>query len=66
MRKERLTKGHVSVPRITKAASDLKEVVVIGVDKKGEFYAASSSGDVDVVLGLMEQLRRRLLDGTYE
>jgi hypothetical protein len=64
--KERITGGRVAPTRVAKAATGLKEIVVIGLDRKGEFYAASSSGDVDKVLCLMEMLRRRLLDGTYE
>lgn len=62
---EKVTTGRVAVPKVAKSAEGLKEIVVIGVDKQGEFYAASSTGDVDKVLCLMEGLRRRLLDGTY-
>lgn len=41
--------------------SDLKEVMVIGTDKEGNFYFASSFGDGGNVLWLLERTRIEIM-----
>lgn len=49
-----ITKGDVPVAKVLEGVAHLKCVVVVGVDAKGDFYAASSSGDITKVLWLKE------------
>lgn len=44
------------------AGGQLEGVVVVGFDKDGQFYAASSYADGGTVLWLLEVLRKRLLE----
>lgn len=58
----------IPVERILAKASDaeLKTVVVIGWDKDGEPYFASSVADGPEVLWLLELTKRRLFEVTSE
>lgn len=50
--------------RVLQKAIDaaVQEVVVIGYDKDGEFYFASSKADGGDVLWLLEQAKKRLME----
>ena len=47
---------------LSAAAEKLEGVVLLGYDKDGEEYFASSYADGGVVLWLMERLKKRLLE----
>ena len=47
---------------LEKAARDCEIAVVIGWDKEGQFYFASSVADGGEVLWLIEQAKKRLLE----
>ena len=58
-----ITKLDLPPDRILEAAQDqLDTVVIMGWDKSGEFYFASSIADGGDVLWLMEQAKKRLLN----
>lgn len=47
---------------LTKALDRLEQVVVIGFDKEGDFYFASSKADGGSVLWLLEKAKKMLLE----
>lgn len=57
-----MTKLDLPVNRILESAieADMVEVVVLGYDKDGGYYFASSKGDGPSVLWLLEYSKRRL------
>ncbi len=59
-----ITRLDIPVPRILKAARQAKltDAVVIGFDRDGEFYFASSKADGGAVLWLMELAKKKLLE----
>lgn len=58
------TVGHVDPMRICEAAQErgFEEIILIGVDKDGEPYLATSSGDAAKVLWYLENAKRVWLD----
>lgn len=58
-----LTKGPVPVQSVLAAAKDCQDVLVLGIDDKGEFYAAASMGNSDVALRLAATFQHKLLNG---
>ena len=63
-----ITRLDLPVERVAQAADEanLESCVVIGYDKDGDFYFASSIADGPNVLWLLEQARLRLLAVEYE
>ena len=59
------TKMPIPVERVLDGARDLQEVLVIGWDKDGELYGASSTGEVGELLELIERFKFKLLHGDY-
>ena len=59
-----VTSLDVPVERILSAAAeaDLETAIVIGLDKDGAFYFASSEGDGAAVLWWIEIAKKRLLE----
>lgn len=59
-----VTKLDIPAERVTKAAAeaDLEHAVVIGWKNDGEFYFASSYGDLAHTLWLLEQAKRSLFE----
>lgn len=59
---------HVPADVVLNAAlkSDLKEVLIIGVDKAGAPHFASSSASKPLMLWWLEQARQRLLSDEVE
>lgn len=58
-----VTKLDLPPDRILETAiGKLNGVVLIGFDKEGELYAASSYADGGTVMWLLEMCKRRLLD----
>lgn len=53
------------VDRIASAAdkAGLKLCIIVGVDKHGDLYFASSEGDVGMVLWQLERAKKRLMEG---
>lgn len=47
---------------LEEAMGELEQVVVMGYDKAGNEYFASSAADGGTVMWLMERVKRRLLD----
>ena len=47
------------------AASHAQDVLVIGYDEFGHFFASSSTGDTKELLYLVEQFRAHVMDGRY-
>lgn len=41
---------------------DLSEIIVIGIDKEGDFYIATSEADGGNVLWWIEMAKRKLID----
>lgn len=57
------TRLNIPPDRVLKAAiGELESVLVIGFDKEGEFYGASSLADGGDLLWLMELCKRALMD----
>jgi hypothetical protein len=66
-----ITKLDLPVDRVLEGAIDkLEGVILIGYDKEGDHYFASTYADGGDVLWLLEQCKQRLLDtvkeGVYE
>lgn len=58
-----ITKLDLPVDRILEAAKgELEGVVLLGYDKEGEFYFASTYADGGDVLWLLENLKKQLLE----
>ena len=58
-----VTKLDLPVDRILEAAKgSLEGVVLMGYDKEGEYYFASTYADGGEVLWLLENLKKRLLE----
>lgn len=58
-----ITKLDLDPNRVLESAKDkLEGVIVIGFDKEGEFYGASSYADGGTVLWALEILKKRLLE----
>lgn len=51
---------------LTKAVGKCELVVILGYDKEGEEYFASSVADGGTVLWLMERLKKKLLEAGGE
>ena len=49
---------------LTAAVGQVEQVLVLGYDKDGDEYFASSWSDKTEVLWLVERFRQQLLDGT--
>jgi len=57
-----ITKLDIPVERVLEAAKDqLDGVVLLGFDKSGNFYGASSYSDAGTVLYLMEACKKMLM-----
>lgn len=57
------TRYNLNPNLVLEAAIDkLDEVVLVGVDKNGEYYYASSVGSGPEVLWLLEKMKQELLD----
>lgn len=63
-----ITYGPVSTHRVLKAAQarDLREVVVLGFETDGSFYAASSTGLIGDNLHLIEKFRHFLMHESFK
>ncbi|AUV61766.1 hypothetical protein FDJ28_gp20 [Pseudomonas phage Bjorn] len=61
---KRMTIGRVDPLRICEAAQErgFEEIILIGVDKDGEPYLATSTGDAAKVLWYLENAKRVWLD----
>jgi len=61
-----VTHSDTDTQRVIQSAHDagLEGVVIMGYDKKGEEYFASSYADGAVVLWLVERLKQDLMDRT--
>ena len=59
------TTRRVPVKRVCKAAENLREVLVLGIDSNGELYAACSSGAPELPVWMAEQFKAKLLGGDY-
>jgi hypothetical protein len=59
-----ITKLDIPVERVIDAAkeAELQDVIVIGWDKNGDIYFASSKADGGEVLWLIEKAKKRLLE----
>lgn len=61
-----VTKLDIPVDRVLDSAKDnLNSVVLMGYDKEGELYFASTMADGGEVLWLIEQLKLQLLSVEY-
>jgi len=57
-----VTKLDINPDRVlTEAVGQMEGVVIMGFDKKGQVYTASSYADGGVVLWLIEKCKQRLL-----
>jgi hypothetical protein len=62
-----ITKLDLPVDRVLEGAKEkLEHVVIIGYDKDGEEYFASTFADGGDVLWLLERMKKKLLDGADE
>jgi hypothetical protein len=62
-----ITKLDLPPDRLLEAAvGKLDGCLILGFDSDGDFYAASSYADGGTVLWLMEQCKKRLLEGAAE
>ena len=61
-----ITKLDIPPERVLEKAKEagLEGVVILGFDKNGEYYGASSYADGGTVLWLMELTRKKLLEVT--
>lgn len=60
------TQGEIPVGRVRKAAKkNCEKLLCIGVDKKGEPYYAASCADGGELLWMVEQFKRKLLNGDF-
>ena len=60
---EMVTKLDIPVDRVLeKAVGQLDSVVILGYDKEGDEYFASSNADGGDVMWLIERAKKRLLD----
>lgn len=59
-----ITRLDIPVQRVLKSAREAKmsECLIIGYDKRGEFYFASSKADGGNVLWLLEVAKKKLLE----
>lgn len=55
----------IPAARVLEAASVCTEVLVLGWDAQGDFYAASTTSDGGTLLWWLEQFRHKLLSGAY-
>lgn len=61
-----LTKGEIPTEDVLDNAKHLETALVMGIDESGEFYAASTTGDVPALLYLMEKFKHNLMGGDYD
>jgi len=59
-----ITKGDIPPQAVLEGAMemDLNEVVAVGYNSKGEFYFASSVGDIHRVLYLLEKAKKAIME----
>lgn len=62
-----ISKLNIECEKILQAAIDhgMGTVLLLGYDKDGEFYAASSTGDGGEVLYLCERFKHKLMSGEF-
>lgn len=62
-----LTTLNMQADRVLESATgNLEDAIVIGYNKDGEFYFASSVADGGDILWLLESAKKRLLDNAAE
>jgi len=57
---------HIECDKVLEAAKGLKEVLVLGENAEGEWYFASSTGDIGTLLWLVEAFKHDLLSGDFD
>lgn len=63
--KRETTTEHIAVEKVCEAAKECESILILGVDKDGDFYFAASDGEEPQLLWLVEHFKHRLLSGTY-
>ena len=62
-----LTTGPISVERVCRSAEEACEtVLILGYDKEGDAYFASTTGDKESLLFLLETFKFRLMSGEWD
>jgi hypothetical protein len=56
----------IPVARVLDGAAECQDVLILGTDADGEFYAAASLSDKATLLYWLEQFRHKLLSGDYD
>ncbi len=60
------TYGEIPTADVLDGAKHLKSVLVIGYDENGDAYYASTHGDDELLVYMIEKFKHRILNGDFE